>query len=362
MEAAKKISQQVEPMEMTCPWTESPFFYSWLEQKNLSPDKAKLATDYYEKGYIILENVFSDELIDRILNETKPLYQPDVKDGPRSYYRVQDAWQECPSVREMAGHQKIIDALEFLYERKPFPFQTLNFLHGSQQGAHSDAVHFSSLPSRYMCGAWVALEDVDDTNGPLFYYPGSNRLPEFNAMDVVKQPTFASADYPQYEKFIQTTMELNNIKREAPHIKKGSALIWSSNLVHGGSPILKEGSTRLSQVTHYYFEDCIYYTPIFSNTVSGELTLKDVVDVRTGETVPHGYNGWPVYVYPCIGHRKMVCFGNEAHAMKKKGILLNTAQRKFAQLKGKIVSKIDNSDSPLLSKMLAAARKLKHRK
>jgi ectoine hydroxylase-related dioxygenase (phytanoyl-CoA dioxygenase family) len=29
-----------------------------------------------------------------------------------------------------------------------------------------------------MCGVWVALEDVDAGNGPLFYYPGSQRLPD----------------------------------------------------------------------------------------------------------------------------------------------------------------------------------------
>ena len=30
-----------------------------------------------------------------------------------------------------------------------------------QQAAHSDALHFSSEPEGFMCGVWVALEDID---------------------------------------------------------------------------------------------------------------------------------------------------------------------------------------------------------
>ena len=49
-----------------------------------------------------------------------------------------------------------------LYGREPFPFQTLNFPYGSRQHYHSDAVHFNSLPKGFMCGVWVALEDIHE--------------------------------------------------------------------------------------------------------------------------------------------------------------------------------------------------------
>ena len=32
-----------------------------------------------------------------------------------------------------------------------------------------------------MCGVWVALEDITEDNGPLHYYPGSHRLPDYDA-------------------------------------------------------------------------------------------------------------------------------------------------------------------------------------
>ena len=33
------------------------------------------------------------------------------------------------------------------------------------------------MPEGFMCGVWVALEDMDMDNGPLVYYPGSHQLP-----------------------------------------------------------------------------------------------------------------------------------------------------------------------------------------
>jgi hypothetical protein len=81
------------------------------------------------------------------------------------------------------------------------------------------------------------------------------------------------------------------------HARKGDALVWSSNIVHGGRPVTAEGSTRWSQVTHVYFEQGIYYTPVFSDVATGELLLKDVINLRTLESVRHTYNGMDLRIH-----------------------------------------------------------------
>jgi hypothetical protein len=36
------------------------------------------------------------------------------------------------------------------------------------------------------------------------------------------------------------------------HLRRGLAVVWAANLLHGGSPIHDPTRTRGSQVTHYY--------------------------------------------------------------------------------------------------------------
>jgi hypothetical protein len=57
----------------------------------------------------------------------------------------------------------------------------------------------------------------------------------------------------------------------------GEAIIWASNLIHGGSLPVDNNLTRLSQVTHYFFEGAEkYYTPLLSDPKNGKWTLRNV--------------------------------------------------------------------------------------
>ena len=58
-----------------------------------------------------------------------------------------------------------------MYDCQPFAFQTLNFPVGTQQHLHSDALYFHSEPAGFMCGVWVALEDIHADTDPLESVP-----------------------------------------------------------------------------------------------------------------------------------------------------------------------------------------------
>src|SRR5690606_29171009 len=60
------------------------------------------------------------------------------------------------------------------------------------------------------------------------------------------------------------------------------------------SPIADAGRTRKSQVTHYFFEGCVYYSPVLSCVPLGEYRLKVIHDIVTGERVGHSLNGAPL--------------------------------------------------------------------
>lgn len=232
-------------------------------------------------GFFIIENLdVAEAMLDGIVSEMDDLYVwPPQKD---SWYdewgtfysvgpRIRDAWHVSAGVKVLALAPVALNILEDLYDRKPLPFQTLNFPVGTQQDPHSDAMHFNSVPTGFMCGVWVALEDMDADNGPLVYYPGSHKLPDstwenigFDATpdDFESHEDFMKARHLEYERFIAGVIEREGLKPQYATIEKGQALIWASNLIHGGAKQNDPARTRHSQVTHYYFEGVRSYTPM----------------------------------------------------------------------------------------------------
>lgn len=220
-------------------------------------DYELLADRYSKDGYVVFDPEIETNVIDKVALDTleilnRPKYQ--------TQNRVQDAWYFKNSIRSLAIHGKILDFLSFVYKRKALPFQTLNFKEGTQQPVHSDAVHFNCRPEGFMCGVWIALEDVTMDNGPLIYYPGTHTYPDF-LMDTFNLPQDTKY-YRQYEIALQEWIDRKKIKPHYGVMKKGQALVWASNILHGGSEIKETNSTRLSQVTHYYFEGVQPWRPL----------------------------------------------------------------------------------------------------
>ena len=268
------------------PWVESPWIEQDIIERRLSPEMAAIARHYHTEGFAVIPGLIDPDLLVRVLEDLiEPLHEVN---------RVQDAWKFSTAVRELALMPPVLDVLRILYGREPVPFQTLNFEYGTQQRAHSDTVHFSSLPRRYMCGAWVALEDVDAGNGPLFYYPGSQRLPDpfFQRFGL----DAGIASYVSYEGAQEALLEAHGLEPIEFHAKAGDVLIWSANLVHGGKPITEDGRTRWSQVTHYFFDGCVYVTPLHSDPEVGEWFVRaDLENIATGRLAPQSYNHEPVH-------------------------------------------------------------------
>ncbi|NET77702.1 phytanoyl-CoA dioxygenase [Okeania hirsuta] len=291
---------------MNLPLVDSPFFEQIFSQLTLDKDTKKLVKQFAEQGYVIIDDLGIEniaETTDRIVKDLTPIYgeKGKVESAWIHHDRIQDAWTFNQDVKKIATSSKIINLLKILYQREPIPFQTLNFKFGTQQSTHSDSIHFSSMPARFMCGVWVALEDVDANNGPLHYYPGSHKLPIFDLNDLGITGSYQNKPYdvyPIYEEFLQSLIEHNGLKKVELYVKKGQALIWAANLLHGGSPVLDKNRTRYSQVTHYYFSDCMYYIPLLSDPFLHRIHLKEVRNIMTGKVVDHIYNGEKIEVNP----------------------------------------------------------------
>ena len=229
-------------------------------------NRETIAADMERDGFAIIE--FPDPELDRLADDIRQSLQPDWaswKAGAAVDMRFSEAWKANKSVRRIATNPVIIDLLSELYGRRAFPFQTLNFPVGTQQHVHADLVHFCARPPRFMCGVWVALEDIREEAGPLIYYAGSHKWRTLLPGDVGAPAASPGMPYEHYhllEKAWEAEIESHDTKPSYFLPKRGQALIWDANLLHGGAPQTDRSLTRHSQVTHYFFEGCTYFTPL----------------------------------------------------------------------------------------------------
>ncbi|MFK7987209.1 MAG: phytanoyl-CoA dioxygenase family protein [Sandaracinaceae bacterium] len=288
------MSQDGHPLPGV-PLVESPFFEEVFTPESHAPATLELARALHEDGFAVLD--FPDDDIDRVADgirerlESRFNWQEwrdwGIKTGDGM--RLQDAWRYDEGVRRLATNEAITELLSTLYGRRAWPFQTLTFPVGTQQHYHSDAVHFSCVPERFMCGVWIALEDVHEDAGPLVYYPGSHRWPIYGNEHIGRHAGTLGYGSTQevFEPLWEALIRVHGAEPKRFSAKKGQALIWAANLLHGGEPQRSPDRTRWSLVTHYYFDDCVYYTPMNSDPFQGNIDLRRPLNLLTGEpTVP----------------------------------------------------------------------------
>jgi hypothetical protein len=302
---ARQRLYSLDPDALSIPWLESPFAGSLVEELELDAEQRSLCRQYRDEGYVVLESGLPAAVFSQIIEGLRDRYRADAALVYSDATRIQDAWQiECPELRaallSVVNHPRVLDVLRLLYRREPVPFQTLNFPRGTQQATHSDTVHFHAVPQRFMCGAWLALEDISLESGPLHYYPGSHALPVYDVHDLgyagslVESPEERQALMKEYERFVQALVSARGLKRRTFCARRGQILIWAANLLHGGEPIADASLSRHSMVTHYYFESSLYYTPFASDAAVGRYALRDVINLRTGQPEPQRYLELPV--------------------------------------------------------------------
>lgn len=280
-----KIDYSKDKSALSIPWVESPFFYDLVEDIELSDEEKEIAKKYHEDGYVVLDLNLDDIFIDNLIKDVHHYVSIDEANRQKEYEYTESPrpfqlWKKSKYVKDLCLNKKTMNTLNFLYGRKAFPFSTINFLKGTEQPLHSDTIHFHSIPQLWMVGSWIAFEDMDENNGALRIVPGSHKWGTFDYSIL----NFAHPDeiengyrenYSKYEHFIRSLIKSKKAEEKTINMKKGQALIWSANLLHGGSKILDPSRTRKSQAIHYFFEGCEkYYSPMFSKPFHGKYAEK----------------------------------------------------------------------------------------
>lgn len=247
----------------------------WFGPKPLDDVQAE---SWERNGYLILPQFFDADvtdgvsaLIDSLVSEqTRPPELArkiviDMISGPRLGQRLRlgdvpvvdgrakynDLYLESDIIRACNLHPRLVPILDQLLDGAPAICNSLNFIRGSGQAAHVDTWYMPPPVADKMVVTSVCLEDVHPDAGPLFYYPGSQKIPPYQfshgGIHAVDAEIPACLDY----------LHRNLAERGLDHPeaflgRKGDVFIWAAQIVHGGSPINNQALTRKSLVTHYW--------------------------------------------------------------------------------------------------------------
>lgn len=262
------ISSEDFPETDVRPWLDEQNSRDVLPQnevfKSLPDHVQSELIDWSDNGFVILKGFFKDEADQA--NELVADYL-DRKGAQKRYRdgRLMFGIRKIPALGKMIEKDELNTILELLIGKRTHVFQSINFRKGTQQKAHSDSYHMTTFPQGFLIAAWIALEDIDETMGPIFYYPGSHKLPYLmnDSFDHGgSSMMIGNENYANYEAAIKDLIEKKGLEKKQFTAKKGDVLIWHANLLHGGDAITKEGSTRKSMVLHYYTDDVICFHEI----------------------------------------------------------------------------------------------------
>ncbi|MEM9052390.1 MAG: phytanoyl-CoA dioxygenase family protein [Bacteroidota bacterium] len=229
--------------------------------EEFSEDTQMSIRDFDENGFCLLKSFWSKEQVDKVNTEIDRL----TKDGTTDFKtnnRMMFAIHKSPFLNEICNNEQLDPILDYLIQGKSKLFQSINFLNGSQQRTHSDSIHMTTFPQGGLLGVWIALEDVDQGNGTIHYYPKSHKLPYFMNDEYGNEGNkwlLGDVGYGAYEDMIEKKIAEYKLQKQIFNAKAGDMFIWHANLLHGGEAHTDKSRTRKSMVLHYFDTNRICY-------------------------------------------------------------------------------------------------------
>ena len=234
-----------------------------VKSGNVPADLEAPFRQFLDEGWFEIENHLDTKLIDQLTSAMG--HAAAVGDSgftPGSSQRLQRMHIKYDSFWDVTTYPKTQQLIDTLMQVPSTVCQVIGFINGTQQAPHQDAIHLSVFPRGFMCGAWLALEDIQPDSGELMIYPGSHRWKPVMMADA-GIPKVHNSQWSTFARTVEARWrELAESSGVEPIIyrpKRGSLLIWHERLMHGGSRRLNKDLTRKSCVTHHFAQGSIIY-------------------------------------------------------------------------------------------------------
>ncbi|MEI8153312.1 MAG: phytanoyl-CoA dioxygenase family protein [Hyphomicrobiales bacterium] len=137
--------------------------------------------------------------------------------------------------------QQALAALDVRYSTYEL-YQSMLFDANPGTESHQDCFYIDTEPRGSLVGIWIALEDIDERAGRFYLVKGSHRL------GYALPEGMKNADYLR---LIESRVQGMADSIVAPALRKGDAIFWHGDLIHGAHPVTDEKFSRKSITAHY---------------------------------------------------------------------------------------------------------------
>lgn len=226
-----------------------------------------------DEGLVVLRGLFNTGEVAAINAEIDRLIRDKVVDFNFTGRKIMFAFHHSESLKKYVHDRRILNVMDFLLQKRVQVFQSINFLTGSEQHAHSDSIHMTTYPLGYMIAAWIALEPVTADNGPLEYHVGSHKLPYLlnGSYDHGGNRFVIGEDaYARYEAAVDRAIQQGRFEQREFHAQPGDVLLWHANLLHGGKKMTTPNASRKSMVIHCFADDVLCYHELTQRVAMSE--------------------------------------------------------------------------------------------
>jgi hypothetical protein len=268
-------------VERTIPWYMDADTITLRLMSISDPVLKSYASSFLRDGYVVIPNSVGPTVCDEVLAEFREvearnpdLFSPHL-DTDGHYPRMINMHLAVPGLRRLFHENPITLALQdLLFESETVLYTSLFYERGSGQEIHRDTPYFCTRPEYRYFGMWVALEDVDETNGPLMALVKGHLMPELDRESIATElfgspdnaPATSDDSWNVYQTRVSDDARAAGLQLVTIPVSKGSTVLWHPQLPHGGSPITDLSRTRFSLVMHTTPENTpVYHQDAFFN-------------------------------------------------------------------------------------------------
>ena len=217
--------------------------------------------EFDRNGCLIGGQVISDaevqelrDELDRVIEKGKAGGEPQPvhivnlsKTKEQPVWQIVNIWEASPAFERLIYHSKIVEALSQLTHQPDIyiwhdQIQYKPAKHGGVNNWHQDAPYWPVLKPETPVTAWVALDDVDESNGCMWMVPGSqkwgNHIKLLESNPLEKFHEMGDGFTPPKD------AEINVVKRTPWPVKRGHVSFHHSMTWHGSGKNISDRPRR----------------------------------------------------------------------------------------------------------------------